>query len=308
MNPCVSVVIATYNRRDLVQEAIHSVLRQTFKDFELIVVIDGTDDTPQALAPMAEQGLLKIINDKHRGLVGARNRGIAEARGKYLAIFDDDDLWPEDKLQWQVELMEAHPDWAMVYGYSDIFETGKESMERDPLTPGLLAYETMLQKCRVRSPGQTLMRTEQIRQIGGFDDQCPGTDDWDLYLRLYQFGKIHAEPRTGLKYRFHPFNTSSHVRLMYNGGTFIRHRHIGRFPSLQNFRIWRAQKKQCRGYVFFIGTHAARRLIAAGQFEKARKIVLELLSVDPTWIRFAEIRKLLVSAWRQKSLATGKQQ
>lgn len=296
-------MIATYNRCQLVQQTIASVLGQSFQDFELIVVVDGTDDTASALEPMARQGKLKIINDGHRGLVGARNRGIAEARGKYLAVLDDDDLWPTDKLQWQVELLEAHPQWAMVYGIAEIFETDKQPHDRDPLTPGLLSYETMVQKCRIRSPGQTLIRADYIRKLGGFDARCPGTDDWDLYLRLYDFGYLYGEPKVALRYRFHPFNTSSHVRLMYQGGTFIRNHHIGPFPTLRNYRLWRAQRKQCRGYAYQIATHAARRLLSAGEFQSARKIMLELISINPLWLRHAEIRKLLLSAWRKKALA-----
>src|SRR5271170_3450676 len=99
----VSVVIPTYNHRDFVVEALESVFAQTFTDYEVIVVNDGSpDDTAAVLRPYIESGRIRYIEQENRGQAGARNRGLAEARGEFVAYLDDDDLWLRDKLAWQV--------------------------------------------------------------------------------------------------------------------------------------------------------------------------------------------------------------
>lgn len=111
--PTVSVVIPTYNQSTYLLEAIESVLGQSFKDYEIIVVDDGcTDDTLERLRPYADR--LQIISQSNAGTGVARNRGIAEARGKYVALLDHDDWWLPEKLAVQVEFMEKHPECVAV--------------------------------------------------------------------------------------------------------------------------------------------------------------------------------------------------
>src|ERR1700719_2929443 len=101
--PAVSVIIPTYNHRDFVLDAIESVFAQTFTDYEVIVVNDGSpDDTASVLAPLASAGRIRYLEQANAGQGAARNRGIAQARGEFIALLDDDDRWPADKLEWQV--------------------------------------------------------------------------------------------------------------------------------------------------------------------------------------------------------------
>jgi glycosyltransferase involved in cell wall biosynthesis len=111
--PLVSVVIPTYNQPQLLLETLQSVFAQTLTDYEIVVVNDGsTDDTLERLRPVADR--IRIISQENTGIGGARNRGIAESRGKYVALLDHDDLWMSEKLEEQAGYFEKHPECSIV--------------------------------------------------------------------------------------------------------------------------------------------------------------------------------------------------
>ena len=111
--PLVSVVIPTYNSPDYLIQTLETVLAQTFTDYEVLVINDGsTDNTLERLKPY--QNRIRLIDQPNGGIGVARNRGIDEAWGKYVALLDHDDLWMPDKLQWQVEFFQRHPECSMV--------------------------------------------------------------------------------------------------------------------------------------------------------------------------------------------------
>lgn len=123
--PRVSVVIPTYNRAHLITDSVKSVLNQTYRDFELIVVDDGSkDNTAEVLG--GYKGSIKYIRQENAGVSAARNRGITEARGDYIAFLDSDDMWFENKLELQMSFFSKHPDIVMVCG-NGVYLDGKDA-------------------------------------------------------------------------------------------------------------------------------------------------------------------------------------
>lgn len=228
--PRVSVVIPTYGHAHLVEETLASVFAQTYDDFEVVVVNDGSpDDTAERLRPLVERGRIRYVEQANAGQGPARNRGLAEARGKYVAFLDDDDLWPADKLTWQVACLGANPEAVMVYGHhAKLSPDGRLEVD-DPIPDrpsGDVRSDFRLRNWLL-SPGQTLMRTADVRAIGGFDEGIWGSDDWDLYVRLSGRGPFLFLPRIALHYRVHDANASRHaVRHARNHLKVVR-RHIG---------------------------------------------------------------------------------
>src|SRR4051812_10173624 len=105
-SPTVSVVIPTYGHCRYVLETIESALGQTFSSNEIIVVNDGSpDDTVVVLQPYTQTGRIRYFEQPNAGQASARNRGLAEATGEFVAFLDDDDIWPADKLAWQIQAM-----------------------------------------------------------------------------------------------------------------------------------------------------------------------------------------------------------
>jgi len=182
MNPEVSVIIPTYNRRAMVHEAVASVRTQRGASFELIVIDDGsTDETSESLAHLND---VRIERVAHGGPAAARNHGVAIARAPLIAFLDSDDLWMPDKLQRQLAFMRAHPDCA-------IAQTG-EIWIRDGrrVNPGhrhrKRAGDIFLQSLRtcLISPSAVMMRTDLFRASGGFDEDFAAAEDYDLWLRI----------------------------------------------------------------------------------------------------------------------------
>lgn len=214
--PTVSVIITTFNRQGLVQETIASVLAQSFTDFELIVVDDGsTDQTREALRSWMESGKITYIYQENAGLGAARNRGLAVARGEYLAFLDDDDLWPTDKLAWQVSWLRAHQDFGGVTGIFQFFGHRIEGMGHYTEIGHEITLEKMFDGCPCISVGATLLRMDIVKQIGGFYLGVWGTQDYDMWFQIAGRSRFWKENRLALYYRVHPESMSTQTLKVY---------------------------------------------------------------------------------------------
>lgn len=219
----VSVVIPTYNHCEFVISAIESVMAQTHPDREIIVVNDGSSDgTAELLKPLAQASQIRYYEQANSGQASARNRGLSEARGALVAFLDDDDVWPVDKLAWQVEALRAEPQAALAYGsYRTLMPDGNLihiEPPQDHQRPSGDVLEPFRRQCWMISPGQALIRTEAVRAIGGFDENIWGADDWDLYIRLAKLGPFIYQDRVALHYRRHSANASSSSVLRHARG------------------------------------------------------------------------------------------
>jgi glycosyltransferase involved in cell wall biosynthesis len=239
MAASVSVIIPTYNRCALLQQALDSVFAQTFPDFEVIVVDDGSDDgTAAALQPLVQRGRLRVVGKANGGPSSARNRGIDEAAGEYIALLDDDDLWPPEKLAWQVAALSSNPAAVLVYGFMESF--GQERRFRWPPPDGPTGWvrQAFLRKNWIRSPGQALIRHSALRAVGGFDATVWSADDWDLYLRLAEVGPFVYEHRHALSYRVHADNLSKRAWLLFVQAWHVHTRHAGAVPRRGEAGTW----------------------------------------------------------------------
>ncbi len=181
--PVVSIIIPTYNRANWIAEAVESVLNQTFRDFELLVVDDGsTDETPEVLEPFFHQ--LIYIAQPNRGVSAARNTGIKHARGDYLCFLDSDDLWKPRKLEIQLEEMTRHPEFRMSYTDEVWIRRGRwaNPKKRHQKYSGWI-FENLLPLCII-SPSSVLIARSVFEEVGLFDESLPAGEDYDLWLRI----------------------------------------------------------------------------------------------------------------------------
>lgn len=244
--PAVSVVIPTYRREQLIEETLASVFGQSFRDFEVIVVNDGSPDATRArLQPLADAGRIRYFEQPNSGLSAARNRGIDLARGEFVMLLDDDDLLPPDKLLWQVELLRQCPQAVLCYGYGESF--GLAQNYRVPATAGPhgRVHNEVLGGNPILSPGQVLLRTEVVRKLGKFDLSLAKVEDWDMWIRLSAVGEFVYEHRCSLHYRIHGDNMSQNTDGMFACGLQVLHKHLGRTPFNRRWRLW----LQARSYI-----------------------------------------------------------
>ena len=181
--PLVSVIIPTYNRGWILKEALESVLAQDFRDFELIVVDDGsTDGTAELLAACGPP--VRVLTQPNRGVSAARNLGLSAARGQLVAFLDSDDLWLPAKLKEQVGFFRANPE-AMICQTQELWirdGVRVNPKERHRKFSGMI-FERCLPLCLV-SPSAVMMRTCLFEVVGVFDEQLPACEDYDLWLRI----------------------------------------------------------------------------------------------------------------------------
>ena len=182
-HPLVTVIIPTYNRGWVVQEAIDSVLDQDFRDYELIVVDDGSDDNTREILG-AYGKAITVLQQSNRGVSAARNRGIAEAAGRLIAFLDSDDLWLPRKLTTQVKFFAENAD-AVINQTQEIWIRNGVRVnpkKRHHKFSGMI-FERSLALCLV-SPSAVMIKKCLFDAVGVFDEQLPACEDYDLWLRV----------------------------------------------------------------------------------------------------------------------------
>lgn len=181
----VSIIIPTYNRRNLIGKAIDSVLAQSWPDYELIIVDDGsTDATGEYISRKYPDPRIHYYYQPNKGQNFARNLGLSKATGEFLCFLDSDDLWPDNKLEISLTAFQEHPDVDIVYGDEIIIdeqgnELGKERIKR---YSGMVSAKLIVDNFVGMSAA--MVRTDAVRKIGGMDEKIKVADDYSLWLRL----------------------------------------------------------------------------------------------------------------------------
>jgi len=191
--PNVSVIITTYNRAEYVTKAIESVLSQTYQDWELVIVDDGSvDETPKVVSRyLTDDGKVRYLRQTNQGLSAARNRGITETHGKYVAFLDDDDWWVPEKLKTQVAFMEAQPDVGLSYTRIRIIRETNGRLDDSTIIPVKMAttFEEIIGESFI--PASTvLIRRDCLENLDWFKSDAVPQEDVELWLRFVQKWKI----------------------------------------------------------------------------------------------------------------------
>ena len=186
--PTVSIILATYNRRHLLGRSVKSVLNQTYQDYELIIVDDGsTDDTEKVVQNFNSEKIKYIKHPKNKGIPAARNTGIRLAEGDYIAFQDDDDEWMPEKLERQINAyINESPEVGVVYTQYNLIDIHNKPLpqlkvaQREGYIFGQLLNENHI------PPQTSLIRKECFSKVGMFDERFLRMQDWELFLRISQ--------------------------------------------------------------------------------------------------------------------------
>jgi glycosyltransferase involved in cell wall biosynthesis len=292
----VSVVIPTYNHAEYLGHALASVYAQTLPAAEVIVVNDGSpDDTDAAIAPWLDRPGIRYIKQPNAGQAAARNRGAALATGALLAFLDDDDLWPVEKLEFQVGAFQQHSEAVLAYGYVAPFSVPAELAAKVDFEIGPSGDVRAAFRHRnwIVSPGQTLIRRKHFAAVGGFDPALWGVDDYDLYLRLSAAGEFVFLPRVGLYYRRHASNASRNSGRMHANLLALHRKHWGPRPGPGNFIDWFSSRRRFLRYSFQRLLFEAEAAASRGEKLVFREVLGRALRLYPFGIARRSVLRLI---------------
>ena len=263
--PMASVIIPTYNRERIIKRAIQSVLTQTFQDFEIVIVDDGsTDGTKTVVESFSDPRIRYLQHERNRGAAAARNTGIKAACGEYLAFLDSDDEWLSNKLSEQMSVLVKAPIGvsASCTGYdAHLLESGM-ILRKVPHQPSSWLKHFLLQGCEV-SPGATLLAHRSVfEKIGLFDEAFFRYEDWDWLIRyakhydLVFIGKPLAQVYVGSRPRGGPLEQSTvhfiekYFKDLQRFGSYQRRKTIARL-WFQVTEAYFREGKFGKGFRFF---------------------------------------------------------
>jgi len=288
--PLVSIILPVYNGAKYLREAIESALAQTYHSIELIAVDDGSTDTSAEILT-SYQGKIRYFRQENRGAAAARNRGIREARGQYLAFLDADDIWSSQKLRRQVAYLRKHPavklvcnrwkEWNEDEPCPSLDEGGGEA-ERPYLPHSGWIYNELLLDCIVHTT-TVVMDSSMVAQIGLFDETLLRGQDYDYWLRASRVTTIDTLDATLSVYRLHA--ASSIQRPMeQNFPSLVLEHALQRWgrtgPDGRTTPLFRMRRRMAREWYTFGNMHWR-----AGNRRRAAHAFMRCISAWPLHVR-----------------------
>ena len=268
--PKVSVIIPTCNRPAFLPTAIRSVLDQTFSEFELIVVDDASDEPIASLVQAFHDDRVRWMrHDRRRGAAAARNTGIRNSDGEFVAFLDDDDEWYPEKLRRQVAvLFRSPPDVGAVYTGYDVVDrnAGKILSRMQPIHKGDISSALLRDNC-IGSTSCILLRRTCLESAGMFDETLPAFQDYDLWIRLSKMCSFEYVSECLLRYHLHSSRIWTDPERICNGLNILLRKH----------GISRPLRRQCSAYYF----SAAVQFCEASQGRKARAALRRAIGLYP---------------------------
>lgn len=216
MKPLVSVIIPNYNYAQYLREAVDAVLAQTYPNIEVIIVDDGSKDDSREIIE-SYGGKIKAIFQKNQGVSAARNNGVSESAGEFVAFLDADDAWLPAKIEKQMDLFSADPTFGLVHaGVVEMDDTGNRLLERTDGMDGWVSEELLRFERPVILGGGSgiLVRREAFDEVGGFDTRLSTSADWDFFYQVGSRFKVGFVQDILLRYRVHGSNMHGNIPQM----------------------------------------------------------------------------------------------
>lgn len=275
----VSVVIPAYNAARYIKQAIDSVLAQSYREYEIIVVDDGsTDETPVIAQQFGDA--IRCIRQSNRGLSAARNTGIKNARAEIIALLDSDDLWEPQFLERMVYHLNLHPEAAGIYcGFQYINSKGEVVGEPSlKIVPPELFHATMSDDGNWLAPSAVMFRKRLAEHVGLFDESLQSVQDWDLWIRLSESAPFVGLKEALVEYRRHENNMSKDPERMINDIYQLTKKRFGADESDRS--TWSSSKKKAFSDHYRGG---AIRFFASGRMQKSIDYLQKLAEVSPEY-------------------------
>jgi glycosyltransferase involved in cell wall biosynthesis len=293
----VSVCIPVYNRPE-VRETIESVLSQTYRDFEVIVLDDGSSDgsTWEVISSYGEP--VRAFRQDNAGIAGAKNACVAKARGMLIAFCDHDDLWLPNKLERQVVIFDEQPEVGFVYSKYSLFSSDRGDLKIRPRKgPEGDIFQAMLSKIFVQT-STAMIRRAVWEAAGPFDPSYLLADDYDFFLRVGRVTQAAFVKERLVRYRLHPDNTSRAERAPERYNEEILRIYHSWLPCGDLSQAERRIVSRRIGKYYFNLAQITRNL---GKTERCWAMLANARQFDPFRFRYI---KLAVNEWIRRILGS----
>jgi glycosyltransferase involved in cell wall biosynthesis len=276
-SPVVSIVIPTYNQADLLQEALESVLRQTFTAWEAVIINNYSADHTEAVARAFTDPRLRLVNFRNYGIIGAsRNEGVRQTSGELVAFLDSDDTWEPTKLERVLDCF-AQPGVDLVCHDEWLWKNGQKNqlLRYGPYS----SYDDLLFKGNCVSPSATVLRRLKFLEVRGFSQErgLAGVEDYDLWLRLARAGCLFHYLHEPLgSFRVHGESFSSKIEYHCANGLHLLEAHFAQWPRQTPYYRYLMRKRRSDIY-----RGAARACLQNGSHGEARRYLHQAIKEDP---------------------------
>ncbi|MEC4850917.1 MAG: glycosyltransferase, partial [Jaaginema sp. PMC 1079.18] len=233
MTPLITVVIPVYNGEKTIATTLQSVLNQTLSELEILIINDGSQDRTLPILQQFQDARIQIHSFPNAGLSASRNRGLKLAQADYLSFIDADDLWTENKLAAQYQALLANPQAAVAYSWTsfinergDFLYAGRSEKAQGRVYQDLLVYNFL------ENGSNALIRTQSLKEIGGFDESLDTAEDWDTFLKLaacYDFVNV---PQAQILYRISAASMSAQIEKQAQGTLTVIQQAFQQNPNL----------------------------------------------------------------------------
>jgi len=226
--PAVSVIIPTYNRADILPRAINSILGQTYRDLDIIIIDDGSSEDIQSILQSIESGKITLIkHTENRGIAASRNAGIRASDSKYIALLDNDDEWLPEKLEKQIKLLNTAPAKTAISdtGFINIIKNKEyfvPAFEQRNKNGNI--YRNIISKHFIL-PSTILIKRECFLSTGMLDENIPVFDDWDYFFRILKEYGIKSINEPLIRRHHHNDNVSSKIDIVLTGYSRLVEKH-----------------------------------------------------------------------------------
>lgn len=220
--PEVSVILPAYNAHSTIKDTIISVLNQTFSDFELIIINDGSTDDTLEVVGRIDDSRIQVHTNTNSGPSATRNKGIELAQGNYITFIDSDDMWTEQKLEYQYKALSNQPDYDVAYSWTLFMDISGNILHpvRSVDFSGFV-FDELINYNFIGSGSNILVSRDAVIKTGYFNTEYKLSEDWDYSLRLAKSFKFVCVPQFHIQYRQSSNSLTSNIELIESESTRV---------------------------------------------------------------------------------------
>ncbi|AFY50939.1 putative glycosyltransferase [Nostoc sp. PCC 7524] len=279
----VSVIIPVFNGEKTIRKTLDSILSQTLKDLEIIVINDGSSDSTEEIVKNISDERLQIFSYPNAGLPASRNRGVSHANSEFISFIDADDIWTQNKLESQLKSILASESAAVSYSWTDyIDENGKIVKSGRRVTNVGDVYSKLLISNFLENGSNPLIRRSALATVGGFDESLTAAEDWDMWLRLAAHYDFVIVPEVQILYRISLNSMSTNLKRQESASLIVIERAFSEPKALALQHL----KKRSLAYLYRYLTFKALEANPAQQNSYlALKFLWKCIIHDPSFIK-----------------------